>query len=72
MREVSQMAKEKKYADDLEDDDIELEDYEDVQIEQLEASTGNSTARRRIEELKEEMYLRKQITDEYLELDSFD
>ena len=66
------MAKEKKYADDLEDDDIELEDYEDVQIEQLEASTGNSTARRRIEELKEEMYLRKQITDEYLELDSFD
>ena len=64
------MAKEKKYADDIEDDDdIDIDDYEEFTFEILESKSGNSTARRRIEELKEEMYLRRQINDEYLEWD---
>lgn len=65
------MAKEKKYADDLEDDDdVDIDDYEDFPVETIEAKPSNSsTARRRIEELKEEMYLRRQINDDYLEWD---
>ena len=64
------MAKEKKYAEELEDDDdVDIDDFEDFPIETIESKSSNSTARRRIEELKEEMYLRKQINDDYMEWD---
>ena len=64
------MAKEKKYAEEIEDDDdVDIEDFEEFPIETLESKSGNNTARRKIEELKEEMYLRKQINDDYLEWD---
>ena len=64
------MAKDKKYAEEIDDeDDVDIDDFEEFPIETLESKSGNNTARRRIEELKEELYLLKQINDNYLEWD---